>query len=344
VSLTAAERLADSAFAWDVQWYLAVAEERAGDVVAARKRLTRLCAQLDSRQQVACEAVKRSKTEYPMRRTWSAAIVCSWRGGVDRRTDQTPTTAQDIDALLAEARIAFDGRKPRTPGSRSSADSSRTRARIATQEGNALCGIAQVQRLAAVHRSARVGPAVSRIVEKLAVPFGIGTANELLASIAEMVGDYARPNRAARAITAFAASGDRPARARATLRWLHTGLNCVGRGGRCWRAPSRIVVPARIERPKPVRCTCGETTTSRAAVRGRLRQARGRAAFSKTSAIRAALGTVFNSLGRVYRRTVRSKRPALADQGARIASGCRKRAELMQSLNAVAAVHGCSDT
>ena len=58
-SLTAAERLADSAFAWDVQWYLAVAEERAGDVVAARKRLTRLCAQLDSRQQVACEAVKK---------------------------------------------------------------------------------------------------------------------------------------------------------------------------------------------------------------------------------------------------------------------------------------------
>jgi len=58
-SLTAAERLADSAFAWDVQWYLAIAEERAGDVVAARKRLTRLCAQLDSRQQVACEAVKK---------------------------------------------------------------------------------------------------------------------------------------------------------------------------------------------------------------------------------------------------------------------------------------------
>jgi hypothetical protein len=59
VSLKAAERLADSSFAWDVQWYLAVAEERAGDAAAARARLTRLCGQPDSRQHLACDAVKK---------------------------------------------------------------------------------------------------------------------------------------------------------------------------------------------------------------------------------------------------------------------------------------------
>ena len=59
VSLTAAERLNESSFAWDVQWYLAVAEERAGDAAAAKARLVRLCAQPDARQPRACEASKK---------------------------------------------------------------------------------------------------------------------------------------------------------------------------------------------------------------------------------------------------------------------------------------------
>jgi hypothetical protein len=57
-SLTAAERLADSAFAWDVAWYRAVAEERAGDLAGARRRLTALCGQPDSRAKSACDALK----------------------------------------------------------------------------------------------------------------------------------------------------------------------------------------------------------------------------------------------------------------------------------------------
>jgi hypothetical protein len=58
-SLTAAERLADSAFAWDVSWYRAVAEERAGNLTAARTRLTGLCAQPDARAKAACDALTR---------------------------------------------------------------------------------------------------------------------------------------------------------------------------------------------------------------------------------------------------------------------------------------------
>ena len=58
-SLTAAGRLADSSFAWDVAWYRAVAEERAGNLTGARARLTRLCAQPDARAKAACDALTR---------------------------------------------------------------------------------------------------------------------------------------------------------------------------------------------------------------------------------------------------------------------------------------------
>jgi hypothetical protein len=58
-SLTAAERLADNSFGWDVGWYRAVAEERAGNVAAARDRLSRLCRLPDVRAPGACDALKR---------------------------------------------------------------------------------------------------------------------------------------------------------------------------------------------------------------------------------------------------------------------------------------------
>jgi hypothetical protein len=58
-SLTAAEGLAESDMAWDVTWYRAVAEERAGNPGAARARLAGLCAQPDPRATIACDALKR---------------------------------------------------------------------------------------------------------------------------------------------------------------------------------------------------------------------------------------------------------------------------------------------
>ena len=57
-SLTAAGQVADSAFAWDIEWYRAVAEERAGDPAAARGRLARLCQRADTRAARACDALK----------------------------------------------------------------------------------------------------------------------------------------------------------------------------------------------------------------------------------------------------------------------------------------------
>jgi hypothetical protein len=42
-SLRAAEKIGDEAFRNDVAWYLAVAEERSGNVAAARARLSGLC-------------------------------------------------------------------------------------------------------------------------------------------------------------------------------------------------------------------------------------------------------------------------------------------------------------
>lgn len=58
-SLTTAARVDDGAFAWDIDWYRAIAEERAGNLAAARDRLTRMCQRADTRAPQACEVLKR---------------------------------------------------------------------------------------------------------------------------------------------------------------------------------------------------------------------------------------------------------------------------------------------
>lgn len=57
-SLTTAGKIADSAFVWDIEWYRAIAEERAGNFAAARDRLSRLCQRADTRAPRACDVVK----------------------------------------------------------------------------------------------------------------------------------------------------------------------------------------------------------------------------------------------------------------------------------------------
>lgn len=59
VSLTAAEQVADPSFVWEVAWYRAVADERAGQAAAARAGLTALCRASDTRAPKACEALQR---------------------------------------------------------------------------------------------------------------------------------------------------------------------------------------------------------------------------------------------------------------------------------------------
>lgn len=59
-SLSEAARLADEAFATDVEWYRAIVDERRGRVAEARARLASLCRQGNhARQQAACEAAEK---------------------------------------------------------------------------------------------------------------------------------------------------------------------------------------------------------------------------------------------------------------------------------------------
>jgi Flp pilus assembly protein TadD len=51
--------VADQAFAPDVAWYLAVAEERSGNPASARTRLDRLCRDGGARAADACEGARR---------------------------------------------------------------------------------------------------------------------------------------------------------------------------------------------------------------------------------------------------------------------------------------------
>jgi TolA-binding protein len=59
VELKKAERMKDAAFAPDVTWYLAVAEQRSGDTAAARAHLDALCRGTSARTPAACDAMKR---------------------------------------------------------------------------------------------------------------------------------------------------------------------------------------------------------------------------------------------------------------------------------------------
>jgi predicted Zn-dependent protease len=58
-ALDAASGLADQAFAPDVAWYLAVADERSGDRASARARLDRLCREGGARAADACQGAQR---------------------------------------------------------------------------------------------------------------------------------------------------------------------------------------------------------------------------------------------------------------------------------------------
>jgi TolA-binding protein len=60
-SLTAAERTADSSFAADLAWYLAVASERAGKIEDARRQLTPVCNAGAARAADACAALRELK-------------------------------------------------------------------------------------------------------------------------------------------------------------------------------------------------------------------------------------------------------------------------------------------
>lgn len=59
VELKKAERMNDAAFAPDVTWYLAVAEQRSGDTSAARARLGALCRGTSAHTPAACDAIKK---------------------------------------------------------------------------------------------------------------------------------------------------------------------------------------------------------------------------------------------------------------------------------------------
>jgi hypothetical protein len=66
-SLRKAASLADRAFASDVAWYSAVAEERAGHAKEARDLLAGLCGTTNAQSQKACEAQKQLESTLPVR-------------------------------------------------------------------------------------------------------------------------------------------------------------------------------------------------------------------------------------------------------------------------------------
>lgn len=282
-----------------------------------------------------------------MRRTWSAAILWLMVLGVWAIAQTKPlATAQDIDALLAEARALMpDLKLAEAKLAFDRALEAAQRLGLLPQQASALCGIGQLHLVEAKYVEGRsFGLRCLELAEQVGAPFPIGAANDLLAHIAVLSVDFPEAQaRSRRAIAAFEAAGNRAGKATAELRLLNSRPQLAP--GEAERLLANAVEDARAGHDRTVEATALHAWADALFSRGayddaydKLEQAR---TIYEETGNRLALGTVFNSLGRIYRahgQLEEALRLQLKALELHQASGTS--VELTQSLNAVAAVHG----
>ena len=180
------------------------------------------------------------------------------------------------------------------------------------------------------------------IFERLAIPTGVGRANQLLAGIADLSGDLAESeSRARRAVAAYEAAGDGRGRAVATLQLVRVAklertenLRLVERAVRDARVAGDRSIEARALHSK------GDHLFTAGAYEDALDALNQAAAAFESIGERRSLGRVYNSIGRLYR--VHERRDeALTYQLRALAihETTDSPFELLQSLNAVAVTY-----
>ena len=212
------------------------------------------------------------------------------------------------------------------------------------QQAIALCDLAQEQANKTQYREARESALrCLEIAERFSHAPGIARASLLLGSAAEFSGDWAEARlRATKAIDAFAAAGDLGGRAIATMNLFRAGGVAPADAE---RLTARTIDDARKSGKREV-----EASAFHGWGDGLFSQGQYEAAFEKLEVARSiyealgdrvALGTVFNSLGRVYRghgqlqEALRLQLKALE-----LHEAAGNPLTLVQSLNAVGSVHG----
>ena len=269
-----------------------------------------------------------------------AVLVCPAAG-----QGTAPTTAQDVDTLLADARKLLDARK--RVDARAAFDRALDAAKrlsLDLQQATALCGISEVLIRDTQDRAAReFALQCLAVAERLASPAAIGRANVLLNNAAELAGDWPEARlRAAKAIEAFESIGDRAGRAAATLQLLRAGNIDPAEGD---RLNARAIDDARAGRSKSYEASAFHSWGDGLFSRGRYEEAYDKlqqaARLYDAMGDPVALGTVYNSLGRIYRAHGQLEE-ALRYQvmALELHQKAGEPLQLMQSLNAVAVVHG----
>ncbi len=262
---------------------------------------------------------------------------------------QTPAGLQPPDrdetgALLASAEALLRERKgaQARPMFERALESARA-AGLDAEVARAHSGLGQVLVGAARYDAAREhGLKALAIYERLALTSGIGRACHVLGQVEELSGNIpAARELSARAVAAFDSAGDRQGRAVATLQMLRAGGFDLDA-----QAPlyERVVNDARAVGDPRIEARALHSLGDHLFIAGQYEDALDRltraAAIVEPLDSPQTLGTIYNSLGRVYRAHGRLDEALNAQQHA---LGIHEHAgsplELMQSLNAVATVH-----
>ncbi len=255
-----------------------------------------------------------------------------------------PTPSPELDALIREAEGLMNAQKPadaKAAFERALAEAQRLS--LVPQEGASHCGLAR-----ALHAQAQYQPAFDaaarclEIYTRIGYQHGIGQANLSMSAAADLMGRMPEARAYAdQSLTAFEVARDPRGRALATLQITRVNP----RGTESVALYGRVVEAAREAGDRNVEANAlhawGDYHFNAGQLEDSLARLEEAAAAYVAVGERTALGTVYNSLGRVYRAHGRLDE-ALAFQLKALALHESEKSpfELMQSLNAVAVVHG----
>ena len=253
-----------------------------------------------------------------------------------------PITAHDVDALIAEAEGLLARNKP--SDAKAVFDRALAGARglsLEPQEGASLCGIASALRALAQYQPAHDSALrCLDIYSRIGFHSGVGRANLTLSAVAEQMGRMPEAStRADQALAAYATAGDPRGRALATLQLIRANPRTAETVTLYTRVVEAAVEAGDRDLEASALHSWGDYLFNAGELEASLPTLERAAAVYESTQNRLALGTVFNSLGRLYRAHGRLDE-ALAYQMKALALHEREEAgfELMQSLNAVGAV------
>jgi CHAT domain-containing protein/Tfp pilus assembly protein PilF len=273
----------------------------------------------------------------------SITFLCtgSYSARAQGSTPQPSVSAAEIERWLDEAGRLFASRTSDEAQSlyERALDAAR-QLRLEAQESRALCGLGEVWSFKTRYLEARTfAEQCLAIRERLSLPAEIGSASLLLSRISDRAGDGAAAlTNAERALAAFEAAGEPRGRARATLQVLSLRRPAASRP-----LYERAVADARSVGDRylegQVLHAWGDLLFGAAEYEESLEKLNAAAVVFQPIDARTELGTVFNSIGRVYRAHGRlDEALRLQSKALELHRALPESFEHMQSLNAVAAI------